>query len=186
MKLRYKLITIAIFTSIIFWWLFYLESQKVLKTPISAWEVDHSADCAVVLTGGPFRVREGFDLLVQGRVKKLILSGVHPQAHLREIFPQWPYYGSLSEKDVVLERRSVTTYGNAQQVVPLLEALYCRDFVLVTSRLHMYRAMRTFGALNQDRWKIYPRSIVGKNYHLTWYEIYVEVIKSMFYSLFAY
>jgi len=167
-------------------WSFYQETQKILDQRPTAWEEDHTADCAVVLTGGPNRVREGFDLLAQGRIKKLILSGVHPGAKLREIFPQWPFYGSLRKEDVVLERRSKTTYGNVQQTIPLLEALYCRDFILITSHVHMYRAVRTFKAAAVNEVSIYPRAIVVRSYRAGLLDLWAEALKSLFYSLFAY
>src|SRR6185312_2017602 len=85
------------------------EYQRVTGEPISSWKTDVSADCAVVLTGGSYRVREGFDLLSRGQVKKLIISGVYSNAQLREIMPLWPFYGTLQEKDVILDRRSSTT-----------------------------------------------------------------------------
>src|SRR5580692_7608735 len=123
---RWIYFSISLAAVLIFGWLYYREWSTIAKEPITAWTEDHKADCAVVLTGGPGRVREGFDLLAQGQVRKLIISGVHPKATLREIFPQWPFYGNLREEDVVLERRSATTYGNAQQSLPLVEALHCR------------------------------------------------------------
>ena len=153
---------------------------------LTSWTEDHSADCAVVLTGGPNRVREGFDLLAQHRVKKLILSGVHPQASLREIFPPWPFYGSLNAEDVILERRSKTTYGNVQQTVPLLEALYCRDVVLITERIHMYRAWMTFRGITQEKYPVYPRAIVGKSFDDSAIDLWAEASKSLFYRFFAY
>lgn len=166
--------------------LFVREKKRVLQTEVTAWTTDHSADCAVVLTGGPHRVREGFDLLAQSRIKKLILSGVHPKATLREIFPQWPYYGLLDEENVILERRSQTTYGNIQQTVPLLEALFCKDVILITSRVHMYRAYRTFrGKLSLD-YPIYQRAIVARSLEPSWEDLVPEVFSSIFYSLFAY
>lgn len=171
---------------LVFSWFFYLESRKILAQEPTAWLEDHSADCAVVLTGGPQRVREGFDLLAQRRVKKLVLSGVHPGATLREIFPQWTFYGQLRESDVILEKRSKTTYGNVQQTIPLLEALYCRDFVLITSREHMYRALKTFNAESEGRFSIYPRAIVARSYDITWLDLWAESLKSLFYELFAY
>src|SRR5580658_8318424 len=137
---RWSYVALIALIMFIFGGLFRREVGYIEHEPISAWTEDHKADCAVVLTGGPGRVREGFDLLAQGQVRKLIISGVHPKATLREIFPQWPFYGNLREEDVVLERRSATTYGNAQQSLPLVEALHCRNLVLITSHLHMHRA----------------------------------------------
>ena len=89
----------------------------------TAWTEDHSGDCAVVLTGGPNRAREGLDLLAQKNVKKLIITGTNPSSDIDLIFPEWPYYGDLRESDVILEKHSQTTYGNAQQAQAIVEAL---------------------------------------------------------------
>ena len=102
---------------------FYDEYEKVQSETVQSWMKSTTADCAVVLTGGAGRVREGFDLLANQNVKKLIIAGVYSNAKLREIMPVWSLYGDLSENDVVLDRRSETTYGNAQQSLPIVEAL---------------------------------------------------------------
>lgn len=164
----------------------YVESRQILQQEITAWTEDHRADCAVVLTGGPGRVREGLDLLAQNRVKKLIISGVYPHSELREIFPQWPYYGPISEEDVILEKRSNTTYGNAQQSLPLVDALRCRDIVLVTSNLHMYRSYKIFRSVFPADYPIYPRATIAGRYKPRFWDLYVEALKSVFYGLWAY
>lgn len=170
----------------VFSWYFVREYQRVTGQPITSWSQDHTADCALVLTGAQGRVREGFDLLSRKDVKKLIISGVHPHAKLHEIFPQSMFYGGIDERDVVLEKRSTTTYGNAQQSLPLVEALHCRDLVLVTSHLHMYRSLRTFHAIYPSTLPIYPRSILSGTYRPGLSEASQEVFKSLFYSLWAY
>ena len=157
-----------------------------MSEPISAWLEDHRADCAVVLTGGPGRVREGFDLLAQHQVNKLIISGVHPRASLREIFPAWPFYGNLRLEDVVLERRSTTTYGNALQSLPLVEAVRCRSVVLVTSHIHMRRAYRTFREIFPREIVILTRGIAAGSVPPRPNDVAFEVLKSAFYSLWAY
>ncbi len=166
--------------------IFRREESFIEREPISAWSEDHRADCAVVLTGGPGRVREGFDLLSQGQIHKLIISGVHPKANLRDIFPQWPFYGRLHEEDVVLERRSATTYGNAQQSLPLVEAMHCRSLVLVTSHLHMRRAYRTFRKIYPTEVLILTRSVSSGSIPPRAADLALEAAKSMFYSLWAY
>ncbi|MBK7842447.1 MAG: YdcF family protein [Bdellovibrionales bacterium] len=167
-------------------WAFYEESLKISGQTVTSWEEDHAADCAVVLTGGAGRVREGFDLLAHKKIKKLVISGVYPHATLREIFPQWPYYGVLDQRNIILEKRSGTTYGNAQQSLPLIEALHCRDLILITSRIHMYRSMRIFSSVFPESFPIYPRSIVQGSYETPFPELAIEVMKSLFYSLWAY
>ena len=166
--------------------IFWQETQKVMSTEPNAWFENHKADCAVVLTGGPSRVREGFDLLSQGRIRKLIISGVFPGAELREIFPEWPFYGPISEEDVVLEKRSGTTFGNARQSLPLVEALKCRDVILVTSHLHMYRSERIFKSVFPPEIQIKPRAIVAGALRPDWIDLGLETIKSLFYRIWAY
>lgn len=162
------------------------EIQVVTSTPVNSWTRDVSADCAVVLTGGPGRVREGFDLLAEKKVKKLIISGVHPEVRLRELMPTWTFYGTLREEDVVLDKRSETTWGNAQQSLPIVEALRCRDVLLVTSRLHMSRAYRTFKAVFPESIDIQTQAVVGSRLDPPLWEVLTEAVKSLFYSLWAY
>ena len=180
----YLVLVLAIL--LLFGGFFRREINLVKHEPITAWTEDHKADCAVVLTGGPGRIREGFDLLSQGQVRKLIISGVHPRATMREIFPQWPFYGSLHEEDVVLERRSGTTYGNAQQSLPLVEAMHCRSLVLVTSHLHMRRAFRTFRSAYPPEFLILSRSVSSGFIPPRTSDLTIEAFKSLFYSLWAY
>ncbi len=184
-SLRWVAIFIMIFVAA-FTWYFVREARLVLAQPVSNWTEDVTADCAVVVTGGPNRIREGFDLLARKSVQKLIISGVNPRAELREIFPLWPFYGDLREHDVLLERRSRSTYGNAQQSLPIVEALRCRDIILVTSRAHMYRALRTFRAEFPSGYPISTRAVIATTYEPTWSEVISEVLKSFFYSLWAY
>ena len=171
---------------IAFHWALYKESFRIKKYKINSWTEDKTADCAVVLTGGAGRVREGFDLLSQGQIKKLIISGVNPSSRLRDIFPQIHFYGDLKTDDVVLEKRSGTTYGNAQQSIQILEALHCRDVLLVTSRLHMHRSLKTFQAVFPKEMLIYPRATLAGHYRPRVQDLYVESIKSLFYSLWVY
>ncbi len=167
-------------------WLFVHEARLILEQPITSWERDDTADCAIVLTGGPHRIREGVDLLAQKAVQKLIISGVHPHANFRDIFPLWPFYGEIREQDIILERRSQTTYGNAQQTLPLVEALRCRDVILITSRVHMRRALKTFRAEYPANIPIIARATVSYGARPLWDELATETLKSLFYSLWAY
>jgi len=170
----------------VFLWAFVHELRQIAAQPVSSWTEDASADCAVVLTGGPNRIREGVDLLTRRAVQKLIISGVHPQAGIRDILPLWPFYGEIREQDVILERRSRTTYGNAQQSLQLVEALRCRDLILITSRTHMRRALATFHAEFPPQITIIPRAVIASSFEPTWAEISTETVKALFYSLWAY
>ncbi len=181
---------IAAGVAILFFVIFALaamhEWRNIVRQEVNSWTEDQIADCAVVLTGGYYRIREGIDLLARKSVQKVIISGVNPQAELLGIFPQWPFYGDMREQDVILEKRSRSTFGNAQQSLPLVEALHCRDVILITSRIHMYRALKTFQSEFPAKVKIYPRAIVAGNVEPPWGEVCLEVIKSIFYSILFY
>lgn len=174
---------IALLTSV---FLFVRDYKRVARYEPTAWLKDIVADCGVVLTGGPVRVREGFDLLSQGLVKKLIISGVNPKAQLHEIFPLMPFYPSVNEMNVILERRSTTTYGNVHQTIAIAEALRCKSLVLVTSRTHMYRAKKTFQAVLPESLLLVERAVVSGPIQSEWSDVMIETLKSVFYSLWAY
>ncbi len=166
--------------------IFYHEAQKISSFKVNSWSQNQKADCAVALTGGVNRVREGIDVLAQGLVKKLIISGVNPKAQLTEIFPQHYYYGSLNLDDIILDKISKTTYGNAKQSLNLVENLKCRDILLITSYLHMSRSLRTFKAQYPESIEIIPRATVGKSYKPKKQALIYETFKSLFYSLWSY
>jgi uncharacterized SAM-binding protein YcdF (DUF218 family) len=152
----------------------------------TSWTQDHRGDCGVVLTGAMGRVREGFDLLVQNRISKLIISGVFEKATLNEIFPELPYYGISDVNSIVLEKRSTTTFGNAIQSLALAEAMKCQSVVVITSATHMYRAKRIFNEVFPRDISLSYRSVVSGHRRPPWTEVLYEVIKTMFYSLWAY
>ena len=124
MKKRQKiLVSIGIFSVLLSLYLAtstYRYYRIISNYPVTAWTDDHKADCGVVLTGGPNRVMDAIEQLYQRNVKKIIISGVYPGSELRDIFPQKPFYGDLDSDDIILEKRSLTTYGNAQQALPLV------------------------------------------------------------------
>ena len=165
---------------------FEREVRLIRAQPVTSWSEDAAADCAVVLTGGLNRIREGIDLLSRNQVKKLIISGVHPLADFKSIFPLWPYYGVIRDQDVILERRSLTTFGNAIQTLPLAEALRCRDIILITGRSHMRRALKTFRAEFPVGYVIQPRAVPGGSAEQGRSEVSIEALKSLFYSTWAY
>lgn len=161
---------------------FYIQFKLIKNYPVTAWVEDYRADCGIVLTGGPNRISDALEQLYLGRIKKLIISGVNPAAQLRDIFPQKHFYGAIDEGDIILEKRSLSTFGNAQQSLPLVEALNCKDVLLMTSRLHMFRAYSTFRNHFPKEIPIYRRSTLGKRYKPHWSRVGAESLKTVFYD----
>lgn len=163
----------------------FFHAKKVKDEPINVWSQSLEADCAVVLTGAPGRVREGFELLQQKRVKKLIVSGVFKEATFAEVFPYWPYYNEINPDDVVLEKRSQTTFGNAHQSVVLAESLKCQDVLLITSQLHMARAYSIFRDVFPNTIEIKKLTLSNSRSEQSVFDFAVELVKSLFYTVFG-
>lgn len=158
-----------------------LESRFILAEPESrSVDIAASSDCGVVLTGSAGRIREAFEMLAQKKVKKLIVAGVYKETQLNEIFPHLSFYPEISDQDIFLEKKSETTYGNAVQSLALVQALKCKNVLLITSQLHMYRAHRIFR-------KIYPSSIkiekltVANKKDFTFFDYLLETLKVTLY-----
>ena len=170
----------------LFSFFFLLELRRVSVQKITIFKQDYRADCAVALTGGAGRIREGLDLLSRKAVKKLIISGVHSKASLEDIFPQWIFYGDLKKEDVILDKLSNTTYGNAKQTRQWVEKLKCQDLLLITSYLHMYRATKVFKKLFPPEYSIYQVAVAPQSSRVPTESYVVETFKSLLYSLWAY
>ena len=138
----------------------------------------------MVLTGGPHRIPSGFDLLFKKKVGKLIITGVHPKTELRDLLPEDPSMEDINLKDVVLEKESMTTYGNAKKSLPLVQKLGCRDLVLITSGFHMPRAFLTFRACFPKQIPIHSYSTQGQSKDIHWSRVSMESFKMLLYNLF--
>lgn len=121
-------------------------------------------DAIVVLTGGSNRLQTGFDLLAQGRGKKLFISGVYQGVEVRELLAQ-------SRKNdhkgldccVVLGFEADDTAGNADETAAWMKAEGYTSFYLVTSHYHMKRALLEIGRaapeLQVRPWPVVPEGL---------------------------
>ncbi|WP_230983186.1 YdcF family protein [Inquilinus limosus] len=105
---------------------------------------DHT-DAIVVLTGGSERLRAGLDLLARGAAERLLVSGVHRDVKLEELFALSPTDDSL-RCCVDLGYAAADTLGNAQEAAEWMRAHGFRSLRLVTSNYHMPRSMLEFRA----------------------------------------
>ena len=150
--LQHKKTLLILFALILLLVLVSWKANQITSEPENLWGNNEiSADCGVVLTGAPGRLREGFELLAQKRIKKLIASGVNKESRMIEIFPYSGYYPEVSLDDIYLEKRSETTFGNARHSMSLVEGLRCRDIILITSQIHMHRAYAMFKIVYPER-----------------------------------
>lgn len=170
---------------VIFIAVFLNEKAKVLSYPEPLPVLDSlkAADCGVVLTGAPGRIREAFEVFAQKKFKKLVVSGVYKDTRLHEIFPHLPFYPEINPDDIILEKISGSTYANAVQSLLVAETLKCRSILLMTSEIHMYRAFNTFKAVFPDNIKIDTYHITSAGRESRLFDIYFETFKTIFYDI---
>lgn len=140
-------------------------------------------DCGVVLTGSAGRLREAFEILAIKKVKRLIVSGVYRDARLDQLFPQLKSNLTVSVDDIILEKRSESTYGNAVQSSVVAEALHCKDIMLMTSQLHMPRSYKIFRRVFPENFVIYKAPLKPARTEVTFLDVLVESIKSGVYRI---
>ncbi len=180
--LKRKRTIIGLLVVLIFIFIIYFETDQILSEPENLWGNNEiSADCGVVLTGATGRLREGFELLAQKRIKKLIASGVYKEARMIEVFPYAGYYPEVSLDDIYLEKRSETTFGNARHSMNLAEGLRCRDIILITSQIHMHRAYAIFKIVYPDTIVIKKLTLPNTKSESGLSGLALEVVKTLFY-----
>jgi uncharacterized SAM-binding protein YcdF (DUF218 family) len=158
-------------------------SYVVQQTQEPSVELLPKSDCGVVLTGSPGRVREAFEVLVLKKIDKLIVSGVYKDAQLHEIFPYLNEFPDIRSENIILEKISGSTYQNAIQSLVLVQALKCKNILLMTSQLHMYRAHKTFQDHFPEDLPIHTYSILNPTKENSEWAVFVETFKSLFYLL---
>lgn len=108
---------------------------------LSAPPADARADAIVVLTGGRDRVQGGVELLEEGRGRRLLISGVHPQTRAEDIRRATIAERSLFDCCIDLGHRAETTVGNAREVADWARSHGFTSLIVVTSAYHMPRSM---------------------------------------------
>jgi uncharacterized SAM-binding protein YcdF (DUF218 family) len=101
-------------------------------------------DAIVVLTGGSQRIDVGFRLLVDGKAKKLFVSGVHEGVDMPEVLKTSPQTPHWVECCVVLGHSADNTVGNALETAAWLRTEHFHSIRLVTASYHMRRSLLEF------------------------------------------
>lgn len=123
------------------------------------------ADGIVVLTGGSERIVDATNLLLEGRGKRLLITGVHPDTTLDEIVRTVPATREALECCVELGRSALNTQGNAIETGEWARANHFRSLLVVTSAWHMPRALvelrRTTEGITLVPYPVVPRRTEG-------------------------
>ncbi|MGE4369777.1 MAG: YdcF family protein [Burkholderiaceae bacterium] len=104
------------------------------------WFEPHDADLAVQ------RVDTAAELFKAGRAPYIVVSGAALEGNVSEaqIMANALRQQGVPNEAIIMENQSLTTHENALYTARLLEKLGFRNIILVTSSLHMPRAMAVF------------------------------------------
>lgn len=99
------------------------------------------ADGIVALTGGEFRISEGYRLLESGRGKRLLITGVNKLAKRKEIKQLVQKNAKKFDCCVDLDRRALDTIGNATETARWVHRHGFSSIIVVTASYHMPRSL---------------------------------------------
>lgn len=103
-------------------------------------------DAIVALTGGSKRLNEGLTLLLQGRAKKLFVSGVHRGVDVAELLRATQQSPPQVQCCIALGYDADNTAGNAAETARWMKEQNFQSLRLVTAGYHMPRALAEFRA----------------------------------------
>lgn len=102
---------------------------------------DARADGGVVLTGGPGRIEAAIGLLREGRVKRVLISGVNPDVTLDDLARANGIEPAFAACCVDLDFGALDTRGNAREAARWARAQGFASLIVVTNDNHMPRAL---------------------------------------------
>jgi uncharacterized SAM-binding protein YcdF (DUF218 family) len=134
-----RAIGLAVATGIVVFGVGFLVFAFVVTTQEEP--ADPRADAIVALTGGRDRVTEAIELLVAGKGRRLLISGVHPQTRAVDIKRLADVGGEVFDCCVDLGRMAQSTAGNAEEAARWVEEHGFTSLIVVTSAYHMPRSL---------------------------------------------
>ena len=113
------------------------------------------ADSIVVLTGGPARMQVAFNLLREGRARRMLVTGVNERASASSLIASYDIERDLFACCIDLGYRAVNTVGNAIEAADWLDNRDDKLVLIVTSAYHLPRALAEF------RHRLPERRLIG-------------------------
>ncbi|MBN9561414.1 MAG: YdcF family protein [Alphaproteobacteria bacterium] len=108
------------------------------------------ADGIVALTGGAGRVEMALRLLVEGRARIALLSGIGGGAELAQFAHRAGLDPAPLDGRVTLGRNATSTRGNATETAAWAREHEIRSLIVVTAGYHMPRALTELGHAMPD------------------------------------
>lgn len=151
----------------VIFWLFIDFAKDVGKVDMEC----SYADAIVAITGGRGRMEAGLKMLLAGKGKYLILSGVDKESNVESIFFMRIWEKKVMPDRVILEKDSRSTYENALATRKIIDSYDFKSIILLTSEYHMKRALYTFKRILPQDVMICPYPLNTPNFKVdTWWK----------------
>ena len=116
-------------------------------------------DAIVAITGGPYRIEHGIDVLSKGYAKRMLIAGTDPSVTKPDLVRRLGGKKKLVDCCVDLGSESVDTRSNAEEAKRWLVKHHYESFRLVTSDWHMRRARYEFRRVMAGQFTIIPDAV---------------------------
>jgi uncharacterized SAM-binding protein YcdF (DUF218 family) len=120
---------------------------------------DEHTDAVIAITGGPYRIEHGIDVLSAGYAKRMLIAGTDPSVTKPDLVRRLGGKKKLVDCCVDLGSESVDTRSNAEEAKRWLVKHRYKSFRLVTSDWHMRRARYEFRRVMAGRFTIVPDAV---------------------------
>ncbi len=100
-----------------------------------------NASAIVVYTGGTSRIDEAIKLLKDGKGKRLLISGVHPNISTKTLQKKFHIEENLFNCCVDIDKQAANTHGNAVETGKWSSSHKFDSLIIVTSTYHMPRSL---------------------------------------------
>lgn len=152
--------------------LLYLLAFLVFCVTLGSPAGSRHTDAAVVITGGAGRIEHAMEVLQQGKVGRLLISGADPSVRKVDLVHRLGGKKALLDCCVDLGSESVDTRSNAEEAKRWLAKHHYRSFRLITSDWHMRRALYEFDRVLGDHYEIVPDAVPTQPSFLTLFSEY--------------
>ncbi len=104
-------------------------------------DLSRKADAIVAPTGGVQRIDDAVQLLLAGRGRRLLISGVNNAVSDRDLIKAIPQAAALIACCIDLDYRALNTAGNAQETAKWASRNGFSSLIVVTSDYHLPRVL---------------------------------------------
>jgi uncharacterized SAM-binding protein YcdF (DUF218 family) len=144
-------------------------------------------DAIVVLTGGNYRVKTGFDLWKAGLAPELFITGVNKSVTRFDLLQESGETDNLPPCCLTLGYKARSTKGNARETLDWASSNNIKSIRLVTSTYHLKRAMIEFDDVFNNDVILIPHIVEIPDYtpesRMFWYLSFVEYNKTLWRKL---